>query len=66
MKLQKYCVKVYQEVCTEVTVIAKAGSHKNTLITEAFKQSHITPLKDWEYVPDSMTCDPEIDIQKFD
>lgn len=65
MSLQKYSVKVYQEVCTEVTVVAKKGSHKDTIVKAAHEQSNLVPLKDWEYVPDSLNTDPETDIQKI-
>jgi len=64
--LQKYSVKVYQEVCTEVTVIAKKGSRKDTVIDAAHEQAALVPLREWEYVPDSVNTDPETDIQKID
>lgn len=65
MSLQKYSVKVYQEVCTELTIIGKKGTRKDTLIRLAHKHSAYIPLKDWEYVPDSINIDPDTDIQKI-
>ena len=65
MSLQKYSVKVYQEVCTEVIVVAKKGSWGTTIIDAAHKQAALVPLKEWEYVPDSVNTDPETDIQEY-
>jgi len=62
-KYHKFCVKVYQEVCTEVDVSVGDDVGIDTITAIAHEKACQIPLDDWQPVPDSLNTDAETDIQ---